>query len=128
MGAWSFLEQLKHFLKIPWISNQLARRNQNKLVFEITDFRDFTDRNSSIRISCGLERKKLLKYSMMFVGRFLTTTDLPEVGKVMIFKVILLERPLQLCKYRPKANFNTVLVFKYPKCLPIFIKKHLFRA
>ena len=29
----------------------------------------------------------------MFQGRFLTTTDLPEVGKVMICKVILLARP-----------------------------------
>ena len=29
----------------------------------------------------------------MFQGRFFTTTDLPEVGKVMIFKVILLDRP-----------------------------------
>ena len=29
----------------------------------------------------------------MFQGRFFTTTDLPEAGKVMIFKVILLERP-----------------------------------
>ena len=29
----------------------------------------------------------------MFQGRSFTTTDLPEVGKMMIFKVILLERP-----------------------------------
>ena len=30
---------------------------------------------------------------MMFQGGFFTTTNLPEVGKVMIFKVIPLERP-----------------------------------
>ena len=30
---------------------------------------------------------------MMFLGRFLTRRDLPEVVNVMIFKVILLERP-----------------------------------
>ena len=29
----------------------------------------------------------------MFQGRFFTPTDLPEVGKVMIFEVVLLERP-----------------------------------
>ena len=30
----------------------------------------------------------------MFQGRFFTTTDLPEVSKVMIFKIIPLVRPL----------------------------------
>ena len=29
-------------LKTPWIGSQLARRNQKKLVFGITDFHDFT--------------------------------------------------------------------------------------
>ena len=80
-------------LKTPWIGNQLARRNQNKLVFGITDFHEFTDRNSSISISGDLERKKSDGTSMMFQGRFFTTTDLSGVGKVMIFKVILLKRP-----------------------------------
>ena len=38
-------------LKTPRISSQLARRNQNKLVFGTSDFHDFTDRNGSIRTS-----------------------------------------------------------------------------
>ena len=62
----------------------------------------------------------------MFRVDIFTTTDLPEVGKVMIFKSNTARKTLKLCRYRPMTNFNTVLMFKYSKYLSIFIKKHLF--
>ena len=64
---------------------------------------------------------------MMFQGRFFTTTDLHEVCKVMIFKVILLARPSwNSVSIDLRLTLIQCLVFKYPKCLSIFIKKHLF--
>ena len=46
-------------MKTPWISSEFARSRQNYLVSGITDFHDFTDRNSFTIFSWTLERKKL---------------------------------------------------------------------
>ena len=56
----------------------------------------------------------------MFQGRSFTATDLLEVGKVDDIQSNTARKTLKL--YRPKTNFNTVLMFKYSKCLSIFIK------
>ena len=41
-------------------------------------------------------------------------TDLHEVGYVIISRVIdYTRKALKLCMHRPKANFDTALVFKY---------------
>ena len=51
-------------------------------------------------------------------------TDLSKVGKAVISKLIPFKKTLKLYKYKP--DFDTALVFKYPKCWSFSIKNQIF--